>query len=319
MMHSVDELGIIRDVNCKWLEDLGYKREEVIGRRHDFLMTPESVERSRSTVLPEFWRTGQLRNVPYQFVRKDGGIVDVMMDCDATVDDAGRRITLSVLRDVTDQKRTEQQLNASLQEKEVLLKEIHHRVKNNMQVISSLLSLQATYFKDDHIRNIFSESCDRVKSMALIHEKLYNSVNLAQINFSEYTRSLAAGIFRSCATSPQRVRLDITIEEIFFGVDMAIPCGLILNELLSNCLKHAFPGGRNGVISIGLVSEEGGGVRLTVGDDGVGFPEGLDFRAAGSLGLRLVNMLVAQLHSTIEMLPGTGTVFSITIREPARM
>ena len=318
MMHSVDELGIIRDVNCKWLEDLGYKREEVIGRRYDFLMTPESVERSRSTVLPEFWRTGQLRNVPYQFVRKDGGIVDVMMDCDATVDDAGRRITLSVLRDVTDQKRTEQQLNASLQEKEVLLKEIHHRVKNNMQVISSLLSLQATYIKDEQIRSIFSESCDRVKSMALIHEKLYNTANLALVNFSEYTRSLVAGIFRSCATSPRRVRLDITVEEIFLGVDMAIPCGLILNELLSNCLKHAFPRGRNGVIGIDLASVTGGGVRLTVSDDGVGFPEGLDFMAAGSLGLRLVNMLVTQLHGTIEKLPGTGTIFSITIREPAR-
>jgi two-component sensor histidine kinase len=256
--------------------------------------------------------------VPYQFVRKDGGIVDVMIDCDATVDDAGRRITLSVLRDVTDQKRTEQQLNASLQEKEVLLKEIHHRVKNNMQVISSLLSLQATYIKDGQIRNIFSESCDRVRSMALIHEKLYNSANLAQVNFSEYTRSLAAGIFRSCATSPRRIRLDIAVEEIFLGVDMAIPCGLILNELISNCLKHAFPRGRHGVICIDLASVAGGGVRLTVSDDGAGFPEGLDFRAAGSLGLRLVNMLVAQLHGTIEKLPGTGTILSITIREPAR-
>ena len=317
MMHSVDEMGVIRDVNCKWLEDLGYKREEVIGRRHDFLMTPESVERSRSAVLPEFWRTGQVRNVSFQFVRKDGSLVDVILDCDATVDDAGRRISLSVVRDVTEQKQAEQQLKASLQEKEVLLKEIHHRVKNNMQVISSLLSLQAGYIADNQVRSIFSESRDRVKSMALIHEKLYNSVNLARINFSEYTRSLAAGIFRSYNTSPPRIRLEIAIDELFFGVDTAIPCGLILNELISNCLKHAFPEERNGVVSISMAAEDGGGMRLVVGDDGVGFPAGLDFRTVGSLGLRLVNMLVNQIHGRIDKLPGLGTVFSILIREQA--
>ena len=313
MMHSVDEMGIIRDVNCKWLEELGYKREEDIGRRHDFLMTPESVERSWSTVLPEFWRTGQVRSGPFQFVRKDGALVDVMLDCDATVDDAGRRISLSVVRDVTEQKRAEQQLKASLQEKEVLLKEIHHRVKNNMQVISSLLSLQATYITDNQVRNIFSESRDRVKSMALIHEKLYDSMNLARINFSEYTRSLAAGIFRSYNTSPRRIRLEVAIDELFFGVDTAIPCGLILNELISNSLKHAFPEERKGIISISLAAEEEGGLKLVVGDDGIDFPAGLDFRTAGSLGLRLVNMLVSQLHGRIEKLPGPGAVFSIVI------
>ena len=319
MMHSVDEMGIIRDVNCKWLEEMGYKREEVIGRRYDFLMTPESVERARSTVLPEFWRTGQIRNVTFQFVRKEGALVDVMLDCDATVDDAGRRISLSVVRDVTEQKRAEQQLKTSLQEKEVLLKEIHHRVKNNMQVISSLLSLQATYITDDQVRSIFSESRDRVKSMALIHEKLYNSMNLARINFCDYTRSLAAAIFRSYNTSPRRIRLEVSIGELFFGVDTAIPCGLILNELISNSLKHAFPKGRNGVISISLTAEEGGGFRLIVGDDGVGFPAGLDFRTAGTLGLRLVNMLVSQLHGRIEKLPVPGTVFSIVIMGQAWM
>jgi PAS domain S-box-containing protein len=314
MMHSVDEMGIIRDVNCKWLEELGYKRDDVIGRRHDFLMTPESVERSRSTVLPEFWRTGQIRNVPVQYLRKNGATVDVLLDCDATVDDAGRRISLSVVRDVTKQKLAAQQLNASLQEKEVLLKEIHHRVKNNMQVISSLLSLQAAYITDNQVRSIFSESRDRVKSMALIHEKLYNSVNLARINFSEYTRSLAAGIFRSYNISPQRIRLEVAIGELCFGVDTAIPCGLILNELISNSLKHAFPEERKGIISVSLSAGEGGGLKFVVGDDGVGFPPGIDFRTAGSLGLRLVNMLVSQLHGRIEKLPGSGTVFSIVIR-----
>jgi len=315
MMHSVDEMGIIRDVNSKWLEELGYERGEAVGKRHDFLMTPQSVELARSKMLPEFWKSGKLRNVPYQFLRKDGGIIDVMLDCNATVDDAGRRICLAVVRDVTDQKRAEQQLNASLQEKEVLLKEIHHRVKNNMQVISSLLSLQATYITDDHVRSIFSESRDRVKSMALIHEKLYNSSNLARINFSEYTRSLAAGIFRSYNTSPRRIKLEVAVEELFFGVDTAIPCGLILNELIANSLKHAFPDGRKGGIQVSLAPDAGGDIRLTVADDGVGFPEGLDFRAAGTLGLRLVNMLVSQLHGTIEKLPGEGTTFSIVLRK----
>lgn len=226
--------------------------------------------------------------------------------------------SVHVARDITEKKRAEEQLKASLNEKEVLLREIHHRVKNNMQVISSLLSLQATYIADEQVKNVFMESRDRVKSMALIHEKIYSSVNLAKIDFGEYCRSLVAGISRSFHASAKRIRFDISGGEVYFGVDTAIPCGLILNELVSNSLKHAFPGESNGIVGISLETVAQGGICLVVSDNGIGFPEHINFRIARTLGLRLVNMLVGQLRGTIEKTDGPGTTFTITLRELRR-
>ncbi len=212
--------------------------------------------------------------------------------------------------EVAERKRVEQQMMSSLQEKEVLLKEIHHRVKNNLQVISSLLSLQSENISDRDPARTFRESQDRVRSMALIHEKLYQSRDISHVDFAEYVRSLAAYLARSYVTGPG-IRLVVDIDGIALDIDKAIPCGLIINELVSNSLKYAFPEGRQGEVRIAL-SRNGDGYTLLVADSGAGLPPGLDFRNTPSLGLQLVNTLVGQLEGTIELTRGSGTAFTIT-------
>jgi len=208
------------------------------------------------------------------------------------------------------QKRGRDQLRSSLEEKEVLLKEIHHRVKNNLQVISSLLSLQSTYVRDAADAEIFRESQNRIRSMALIHEKLYQSGSVSRVDFPQYARSLATTLFRSYRPAESNVRLEVDFGDVALGIDAAVPCGLIINELLSNALKHAFPGGREGTITLAL-REQGGTTRLTVKDDGVGFPDRLDVHQPSSLGLQLVNTLVAQIGGALEVRRTGGTEFHI--------
>jgi len=208
--------------------------------------------------------------------------------------------------DITDKKRSEEMLTASLREKETMLKEIHHRVKNNLQVISSLLSLQSRSIKDKAAIEAFSESHDRIRSMALIHEKLYRSENLSRVDIQDYIRSLANDVIRSYGIE-ERTRLKFEMDEVFLGIDKAIPCGLIARELITNCAKHAFPDGREGEIKIDLIQGEGE-VEFVVSDDGVGLPNGFDIKSGSSLGLMLVRSLVDQLRGTIDLCSFKGTV-----------
>ena len=180
--------------------------------------------------------------------------------------------------DITERKRAEERIKASLREKEVLLKEIHHRVKNNLQVISSLVSLQADGLADPTLRDLFQDVRDRVRSMALVHEKLYQSANLARVEFADYARSLLALPLAGPRRRRGRVRLTLDLEPVSLSVETAVPCGLILNELVSNALKHAFPGGRGGEVAVALHAGPDGRVRLRVRDNGVGLPAGLDWR-----------------------------------------
>ncbi len=217
------------------------------------------------------------------------------------------------------------ELEASLAEKEVLLKEIHHRVKNNLQVISSLLNLQSGYINDEAALQMFKESQNRVRSMALIHEKLYQSEDLARIDFAEYIQDLANYLIRMYGTGTYRVRLRVNVENVSLDVDMAIPCGLIVNELISNSLKYAFPMEDRALdeqqkseaeIRVDLRSDNSGNLMLIVNDNGVGFPENLDFRETESLGLQLVNTLTEQLEGSIELDRTSGTTFKITFEKP---
>jgi two-component sensor histidine kinase len=209
-------------------------------------------------------------------------------------------------------KRTEEALQASLAEKEVLLKEIHHRVKNNMQVISSLLDLQADQLKDDAMRAVLQDVTHRVRSMALVHEKLYQSADLARIEFAEYAQSLLGYLWRAHGTAASGVRLTLDLEPVPLSVNAAVPCGLILNELASNALKHAFRGRDGGEVTVSLRAGADGPVCLRVRDNGPGLPPGLDWRQADSLGLRLVQMLAGQLHATVEVGSGEGVEFAVT-------
>lgn len=206
-------------------------------------------------------------------------------------------------------------LTRLLEEKSVLLKEIHHRVKNNLQTISSLLNLQSANIKDPDALQLFTETRYRVRSMALIHEKLYQSSDLARIDFADYLRSLTSGLASSFAGAHSGVHLSVDAEEIMLAVDSAVPCGLIVNELVTNSFKYAFAGGRSGVISIRMERAEGSNIRLSVADDGVGFPKGVDFRDTESLGMQLVTSLTEQLDGNVELLNGTGTKFVITFPE----
>jgi two-component sensor histidine kinase len=208
--------------------------------------------------------------------------------------------------------RTGEHLKASLQEKEVLLKEIHHRVKNNLQVISSLLSLQSAKVEDEQVLEMFAESRDRVRSMALVHEKLYQSSDLAQVDFGEYVHSLVAQLTRTYhQTGDGAVALQVDAQDVALSIDMAVPCGLIINELVSNALKHAFPDGRNGKIRISLRAKRDG-FALEVTDNGVGFPDDKDFLNSESLGMQLVALLVEQIQGRIELDRRKGTTFRIT-------
>jgi PAS domain S-box-containing protein len=218
---------------------------------------------------------------------------------------------LFTLKDVTQRVRAEQQVKASLREKEVLLKEVHHRVKNNMQVISSLMYLQSQKVTDPRLIAAFQESENRVAAMALVHEQLYRTPNLARLDFSAYTRSLAQSLVQSYGVDASRIELLIEMADLRLDVGTAIPCGLILNELMSNAFKHAFPDGRSGRIEVRL-HRDGTRCRLDVRDDGVGLPlDGTAYRP-GSLGLRLIERLVAQLQGALERSGPPGTRYVIT-------
>lgn len=233
------------------------------------------------------------------------------------VDD--RLVRIEIATDITDRKMVEHHLKSSLDEKELLLREIHHRVKNNMQVISSLLSLQANQIEDKQYVDKFNESKNRIKSMALVHEKLYQSKDMASIDFNDYITSLAKSLFQFHESSEDKITLKINAEAILLGIDTAIPCGLIINELLSNCLKHAFPGGRKGNVTITLSkteNEENPEYNIIVSDDGIGIPENFDIRNTSSLGMELVFTLVEhQLQGTLNLDRTNGTEFRIMFHE----
>ncbi len=219
-----------------------------------------------------------------------------------------------VLRDITERKQSEE-IRASLKEKEVLLREIHHRVKNNMQIMSSLLSLQSRHIKDKKYAEMLKESQNRIKSMALVHEKLYQSENLAKINFGEYIEPLVQGLVRSYGVDAAKVGVKIEVEDVSLSIDASIPCGLIINELVSNALKHAFSNKREGEIKITFHSV-GDNVELIVSDNGIGIPDTIDFKTTHSLGLHLVTILAEdQLEGEITLDKSEGTTFTITFEK----
>jgi PAS domain S-box-containing protein len=202
-------------------------------------------------------------------------------------------------------------MKAALQQQDTLLKEIHHRVKNNLQIISSLLSLQSRYITDPRALQVFNNSQNRVKSMALIHEILYLENNLLRIDFARYVRGLMSYLFHSHGVSSKDITFKIISRDIQFGVDTAVSCGLIINELISNSLRHAFPEKRKGKVYIKLRMNKNK-VNLVVGDDGIGLPKNFDIRNRQSLGLKLVIGLVNQLGGTINFDSNSGARFSIT-------
>lgn len=225
----------------------------------------------------------------------------------------GQPVHVVAVRDITAHKQAQQRIANSLQEKEALLKEIHHRVKNNLQVISSLLNLQSGQIEDEQTRVVFQESQNRIRSMALIHEKLYQSQDLSQIDFGDYVDNLIAILFRSYG-SASSVAVKVEVRDVFLSAETAVLCGLILNELFSNAIKHAFVDGRSGQIIVKL-EVENKRYCLTIADNGVGFPPQNQHRQSNTLGLQLVHTLVGQLGGDMTINNRQGTTIIIAFED----
>jgi two-component sensor histidine kinase len=220
-----------------------------------------------------------------------------------------------MLWEITQREQVEREIKKSLREKEVLLKEIHHRVKNNLATISSLLELQALQATDPALLEAFRSADNRVRSMALVHEQLYRSGDLAKVDFGDYLDQLAHKLLQAYAPNPDKVTLHMDVAAgTRLDLETAAPCGLIVQELVSNAFKHAFPGGREGELSIELAPSEPGYL-MVIRDNGVGFPKGLDFRNTTSLGLQLVDTLAKQLDGSVEMWNGAGTEWRVRFQE----
>ncbi len=211
-----------------------------------------------------------------------------------------------LIQDITDRKQAEDRMIASLHEKEVLLKEVHHRVKNNLQIISALLSLQSSYITDEDIIKIFRDSQNRIKSMALVHENLYRSKDLDKVDFNEYIKQLVSNLSQSYGDLAGKIDFKVNSENVFLNINTAIPCGMIINELVSNSLKHAFPDGRRGEVCIDLSSEDDG-FRLVVSDNGIGIKGGLNIKESKTLGFRLIDTLVKQIDGKMSLDATNGT------------
>jgi len=261
---------------------------------------------------------GEDHSFIYRVVAADGRIV-WLHDIVKVILSAGKPVKLiGIMLDISEQKMNEEKLDklnseltASLKEKEILLKEVHHRVKNNMAIISSLLSLQSTYISDDKYIQVFKESQGRIRAMAMVHEMLYQQEQFASINVRDYLSSLLKSVQISFSSTTQ-IKFHTDIDAVRVNIDTLIPCGLIVNELLTNSLKHAFNGQDDPVITLSLKQIDDNKLQLKVSDNGIGLHDGFDLNAEAGLGLKLVGTLISQLDGTLEVKSANGSEFTIT-------
>jgi PAS domain S-box-containing protein len=314
-MVLVDAMGKIVLVNAETERVFGYPRSELVGRPVDQLV-PERFSENHAS-----FRGGFIANPAPRpmgsgrdlFARRaDGSEFPVEIGLNP-IEAEGRVLVLASIVDITERQRAQQRIENALEEKTILLNELHHRVKNNLQMISSLLNLQAANSDDRHLREALDECQNRVRAMGLAHQLLYEHKDLSRIDLAEYLRRLSQLLLSAYRASGGRVALNMVVppEPHYIGLEKAIPCGLAVNELVTNSFKHAFPGERRGVITVALAALDGSRVMLSVGDDGVGLPPDFDLAAAKSLGLRLLPLLADQLHGTLSVDKGTGALFSL--------
>lgn len=294
----------VNDCTCRVF---GYSRECFLSCKLFDHVLPGSRERIPG-IIDEIERNGYAR-FEIDFLTYDGSVLPLEMNAHQFTLE-GEMFLLAAGRDISARKRVEYELRQSLAEKEVLLKEVHHRVKNNLQVITSLIDLQSLAISDPAAQKHFRECQDRIRSMALVHENLYQSKNFSTIKAKEYIKMLVDHLIQSCSPVPGiSVRYDL--DDIELDLDTAVPCGFVINELVTNALRHAFTGRDKGIIRISLKRVSGTLLTLTVEDDGTGFPETINFRDTESLGLQIVTALSRQIDGDVSMVSGTGTKFVI--------
>ena len=288
--------------------------EEIIGKSAFEFIAPEDREKALNN-LQITLKEGAVKNVEYVMLKGDGSRFIGELNAALVKDSEGNpKAFIATVRDITSRKKAEEQIRTSLREKEVLLKEIHHRVRNNMQVISSLLSLQSSHINDGTVMNVFRDIQNRIKSMALVHNQLYQSEDFSEVGFNQYIETLVSALVQSYKRDHEPIAVNIDAENISLGIDTAIPCGLVISELVSNALKHTFPDGK-GRIDIKFHRTDENEIELIVKDNGMSSPDGGDFRNTESLELELATILVEdQLSGNISMEKGEGTEFLIKFR-----
>lgn len=319
---STDREGRIVDANPVALKLFGYGRGELIGASIETLI-PENIRNRHCELRGEYalHPHGRPMGIGMDLTarRKDGSEFPVEVSLSHVAQYGG--LTMAFISDISSRRKAARErecliskLEGALAEKTILLKEINHRVKNNLSVIAALLGMQGDELQDEQARAALGECEQRVLSMALIHEYLYADEHLDRVNFGKYVRVLADGICASRATAPDRIRLRVEVEDIDLPVNRAIPCGLILNELLTNAFKYAFPDGRSGNIAVRLKRLESGRLSLSCEDDGAGMADNFYWENATSLGLRIVQILVKQIDGVLTLDRGGGTRFEFSFR-----
>ena len=321
-----DESGMILSANPAFEAMFGYEPGELVGKHVTVLNAGEPQESARVAAdIMEQVETHGTWLGKVNSIRKDGTPFITSAHITA-LDVSGKDHWVNVMADITEQVRAQEKIQASLQEKEVLLREIHHRVKNNLQVISSLLDLQSESVQDPHALHAFQESRGRVRSMALVHDRLVLSPDLARIDAGGHIQELVDLVVGGYGYGAPDITLNVEVDDIWLGIDTAIPVSLIVNELVSNALKHAFPAGTGPGREIGVEFRSvDGRLMLIVRDNGVGLPPDLDLPNAETLGLQLVTLLTQQLGGSVEVDRGTsvpegngGTTFRIVFGEGAQ-
>jgi len=303
--------GIVTSWNRAGERIFGYTAAEMVGSPFAILCPPDAVDQ-HAEILGRIAQGDRVTNFEVLRRTKDGRDITASITASPVRNQEGVVVSAAkVTRDITAKKEREAALQASLKEKEVLLQEVHHRVKNNLQVIASLLNMQLRKVDSQAARGALEECRNRVLAIALIHEKLYQSKDYGRVPFSDYIRTIAGNAFQSAGIAPGVVQLAVQIEPIALPVDKAIPCGLLVNELITNALKHAFPDRREGIVEVSLSAREGK-VSLCVKDNGIGLSPDFDLEKSQSLGLQLVTTLARQLDGSVEILRSGGTTFRVS-------
>ncbi|MEZ5832030.1 MAG: PAS domain S-box protein [Dongiaceae bacterium] len=313
-MVMISSAGRIEMVNAQAEEVFGYARQEMLGRPVEMLV-PERFRGHHPNLRGSFLADPRARPMgagrDLFGLRKDGSEFPVEIGLNPIETEEGQMV-LSAIVDISDRKQKEERIQVALKEKDVLLGEVHHRVKNNLQIVHSLLDLQSSRISDRVALDMLRDSQNRIRSMGLIHQTLYQSKDFAKVDFRHFLDSLVPMLVASYDVNPDRITLSVEAAQVLLPIQSAIPCGLVVNELISNALKHAFPGDRRGGITVRLLAEPAGKATLHVADDGVGIPEGIDMANSGTLGLQLVALLADQLMGTISWRRSNPTEFVLS-------